>query len=131
MRKLIPKTWQEALERWDAGESVFTVEMGGFGPGYEHCIQATAFDLLRHQKKHDCLKPRAKKFPPCWEKAILESDKTWGLSGAQAGAAKSLASLVILNGYAKFLADPSVKDRLIQDKKEPFKEKRSRTEGAP
>ena len=25
----------EQLRRWDAGDSIWTVEMGGLGPGYE------------------------------------------------------------------------------------------------
>ncbi|KKK93920.1 hypothetical protein LCGC14_2688070 [marine sediment metagenome] len=37
--QLHPKTLDEAIERWDAGRSLFSVEMGGLGPGYEQAIQ--------------------------------------------------------------------------------------------
>lgn len=41
MNNPIPETCEEALARWDAGETVFTAEMGGLGPGYEQAIQET------------------------------------------------------------------------------------------
>src|SRR5687768_3007466 len=40
----IPETVEDALRQWDAGETVFTVEMGGLGPGYEMAIQGLAFE---------------------------------------------------------------------------------------
>ena len=44
---LVPKTASEALARWDAGGSVFTLEMGGLGPGYEQVIHIVVFELIR------------------------------------------------------------------------------------
>lgn len=41
------ETAAEQVRRWDAGESIWTVAMGGFGPEYEMCIQVAAVELLR------------------------------------------------------------------------------------
>lgn len=38
----------EWLRRWDVGETLWTVSMGGLGSGYEHCIQVIAAEILRH-----------------------------------------------------------------------------------
>ncbi len=37
----------EWLRRWDAGETVWTVSLGGLGPEYEQCIQITGAEILR------------------------------------------------------------------------------------
>ena len=42
-----PKTALEALAKWDAGEIVHTVEIGGMGPGYEQCIHISVFEIIR------------------------------------------------------------------------------------
>src|SRR5688572_10010547 len=44
---LYPKAACTALERWDAGQTVFTIELGGLGPGYEQCIHIAAFEAIR------------------------------------------------------------------------------------
>ena len=44
---LYPKTNKEALERWDKGDSLFTISMGGMGPGYEQCIHIVAMETIR------------------------------------------------------------------------------------
>lgn len=46
-KPLIPETAADALARWDEGDTVFTVEMGGFGPGYEQAIQLLVFEMIR------------------------------------------------------------------------------------
>jgi hypothetical protein len=38
----------EWLRRWDEGRSVWSIEMGGLGPGYEQCIHVTAAEILRY-----------------------------------------------------------------------------------
>lgn len=47
MSDLYPKSVKEWLEKWDSGESVWSVEMGGLGPEYEQCIHITAAELMR------------------------------------------------------------------------------------
>jgi hypothetical protein len=72
----------DLLSRWDAGRGVWSVAMGGFGPGYEQALQIAAFEVLRHLlsggdiEAADIVLPRL---------AYL------GLSGAQWGAARYLA----------------------------------------
>ena len=44
----VPETCEEALAKWDAGEPVFTVEMGGLGPGYEQAIHIVAMEMVRY-----------------------------------------------------------------------------------
>lgn len=110
------------LKRWDEGRSVWSIEMGGIGPGYEQCIQITAAEIIRHMLE--------RKYQP----AEWEDSETWkrdrdsieqagfanervsalGLSGAQWGAALSLACRMYRDGPRKVLADERVKDRNIQ-----------------
>ena len=37
----------EWLERWDAGKPVWSVSMGGIGPGYEQALQIAAAETVR------------------------------------------------------------------------------------
>ena len=114
---LYPETAIEALAKWDAGESVMTVEMGGLGPGYEQCIHIMAFEIIRAWGgKRDAI-------------LAMPKDKRWdalaggipeaimgeiGPSGAQVGAAVSLAWITIDRGWREAIDDPAVKDRHIQ-----------------
>ena len=114
----IPETVQEALATWDAGEFVFSVEMGGLGPGYEMAIQGLAFEMMRKidgfQDWEDKRKLGAldKSLEPI---VSICDKKPWGgFSGAQVGAAKGLASRVCRMGYRNALREDVVKDRLIQ-----------------
>jgi hypothetical protein len=113
-------TAKEWLERWDNDESVWSVEMGGIGPGYEHCIQIIAAEILR--KFIDTGFPTADSTPEDKEELFksisndLSTDvfEKLGPSGAQVGAAKNLAYVLYSRGPAEALTDPKVKDRLIQ-----------------
>jgi hypothetical protein len=110
------------LARWDAGKSVWSIEMGGLGPGYEQCIHITCAEILRWFLKH---KPDADKWKDTevW-KADRKRMEDWlhtvpvvkslGLSGAQFGAALSLAAQLYKHGPRKIMADEQVKDRHIQ-----------------
>ena len=118
----IPLTAAEALQRWDANEVVFSVEMGGIGPGYEMAIQGLAFEMMRELT--DEAIPAVGNITDAYAAAIearLDAVVSrcnilpWGgFSGAQVGAAKSLACIVIQRGYRAALGAPGVKDRLIQ-----------------
>jgi hypothetical protein len=103
---------------WDSGKSVFTVEMGGLGPGYEQAIQVVAFELMRDLRGCDFTDES-----PENRAAILAKrdatvsrvdEKLGGLSGAMVGAATGLAFNVIRRGYRTALRDPKVSDRVIQ-----------------
>lgn len=110
------------LARWDAGRGVWSIEMGGMGPGYEQCIQITAAEVLRHllDAKYD---PSLWQDSDVWkrdrdaiEKAGFANERieALGLSGAQWGAAVSLATKLYMDGPRKIMAEPSIKDRHIQ-----------------
>lgn len=111
----------EWLKRWDEGRSVWSIEMGGLGPGYEQCIQIVAAEVVRFLLKAN---PHNQDLIDNWkEKWSGEIDKAlWadkrindlGLSGAQAGAGKNLGSRMYMDGPRKVMAEPSIKDRHIQ-----------------
>lgn len=117
------ETAAEALAAWDAGESIWSVEMGGLGPGYEQAIQIIAFEAIRYMVNN----------PPDWD-ALVADEKArrefWGKldtaifaegqpadvvkpSGAQVGAAKNIAAVFVRQGHKAGLENAS-KDRLIQ-----------------
>lgn len=113
----IAKTANEALKNWDAGEPVFTVSLGGLGPGYEQCIHVGIFGVLREALA-------LKKGPgfndvDAWQKLLdkflhkVDREINLGLSGAQAGAIKSFAYYVLKEGWESALAEVP-KDRHIQ-----------------
>jgi hypothetical protein len=112
----------EWLRRWDAGESVWSIEMGGLGPGYEQCIHVTAAEILRHllAVNYDAA---SWKSDVIWKRdrdAIEthgfanETVKALGLSGAQWGAAMNLAINFYRNGPRAVMTDERVKHRRIQ-----------------
>lgn len=123
--KFYGKDAAEWLRRWDADEGVWSIEMGGLGPGYEQCIQITAAEILRHllDKKYDAAKwdDNAQ-----WKRdyALIEEHgfanpviKKLGLSGAQWGAATSLATALYWQGPAKVMQDEKAEDRKIQTRR--------------
>jgi hypothetical protein len=109
------------LAKWDSGAAVWSVEMGGMGPGYEQCIQITAAQILRHMldAKYDASQWGDGGRWPDDRKAIEtfgfadDTIKGLGLSGAQWGAACSLAACIYKRGPIDALSDPAVKERLI------------------
>lgn len=118
---LVPETCREALEKWDAGDSVPTVEMGGLGLSYEQAIQVLAFELIREylEPPHGITKPD--QVLAEWGDHVADrvnaffrdEKKVGSMTGAQVCAAKNLASRLLLNGYRKSLEEIP-KDRIIQ-----------------
>jgi len=112
----------EWLKRWDAGDGVWSIEMGGLGPGYEQCIHITMAEILRFmlEKKYDVSRWEDK------DKWATDRDeiekfglfnpivKELGLSGAQWGAAMNLAAMFYRHGPVHVMNDERVKDRHIQ-----------------
>ena len=116
MHDPVPETIDDALALWDSDQTVFTVEMGGLGPGYEMAIQSLMFELAREFRKFD-------PWPDDWEEVNKIADpivdrcnkEPWGgFSGAQVGAAKNLAAIVCRKGYRVAINDDKVRDRHIQ-----------------
>lgn len=110
------------LKRWDDGGSVWSIEMGGLGPGYEQCIQITTAEILRHllERKYDVATWDDKE---AWERDHNEMEaagfanariSALGLSGAQWGAAMNLALQLYRRGPRAVMTDERVKDRRIQ-----------------
>ena len=86
----------DILARWDRGDIIHTIEMGGLGPGYEQCIQIVAMEVLRiclqegydaksWDNKDDWANDRGK-----IEKLAHPHIDQLGLSGAQWGAGLNL-----------------------------------------
>ncbi len=110
------------LKRWDEGKGVWSIEMGGLGPGYEQCIHITCAEILRYMLSRGY-------GPATWEdeekakrdnKEVEDNGfanpviKSLGLSGAQWGAAKNLAFFLYRHGPRGVMKDERVKDRHIQ-----------------
>jgi len=110
------------LKRWDDGKGVWSVEMGGLGPGYEQCIQITTAEVLRHllAQKYDIAQWADNDVWQRDRKAIEAAGfanpdiAALGLSGAQWGASLSLATVFYKRGPRAALTDEAVKDRKIQ-----------------
>jgi len=118
------------LKRWDEGRTVWSIEMGGLGPGYEQAIQVTIAELLRVMldKGYDIAgwkDPDSDAYT--WKQDREEIDKTamatpvlsnLGLSGAQFGAAMNVATMLYMHGPRHIMNDDRVKDRHIQVSKD-------------
>src|SRR2546426_1913490 len=112
-------TAREALAAWDQGDILWSVEMGGLGPGYEQAIQVLTFEIVRDyldkplpddaswQTWGDDTAHRINDWPGC------------GFSGAQVGAAKSLALRFLRDGHKATLDSMRAhdNDRLTQESK--------------
>jgi hypothetical protein len=105
------------LSRWDAGKLVWSVEMGGLGPGYEQALQITATRIVRWLVEHT---PDETAFTEeNWKvtRTRIEdgvSVEDLGLSGAQWGAAMNIALSLYRRGPSACLTDPQIEDRKIQ-----------------
>lgn len=113
MTKTDIATAEQWLAKWDAGEPCWTIEMGGIGPGYEQCIHITAAEILRFllsEKPDPKLWDDKAKWAEWRDKisAVVHSSEvceTLGLSGAQYGAAVSLATAFYMRGPAVCLTE--------------------------
>jgi len=110
------------LKRWDEGRTVWSIEMGGLGPGYEQAIQITVAEILRFMlaEKYDFKKWNDQ---DTWKRDREEIRKAGfknpiieqlGLSGAQWGAAVNVASSLYMRGPRAVMSDERTKDRQIQ-----------------
>jgi len=117
----------EWLSRWDNNDIVWTVEMGGLGPGYEQSIQIAAAEALRimitenfdhtqwsNQNVWDADRKKMDEAAFNKEGKIAKQN----LSGAQWGAALSLATTLYMRDPWVALSDDRVKDRLVQVQRE-------------
>lgn len=99
------KDCADLLARWDAGKSVWSIELGGIGPGYEQAIQITGFEFLRAMLSVAPDAARWKDDTEAWkaDRAAVEAIagpvvEPLGLSGAQWGAGLNMAAVFYKNG---------------------------------
>lgn len=106
-------TASEALAAWDAGDLVWSVSMGGMGPGYEQAIQCMGFEFLRWMLANPPEDGWEKMGddPDAWRHYTDDCDKASavvvkhiGPSGAQHGAAMNIAAVFARRGYSAGLA---------------------------
>lgn len=111
MHELYAPDAAEQLRRWDAGDAIWSIELGGIGPGYEQAIHVLAIEIVR-----DYLgKPLDPKDRTWADDTVRRIDKDClGFSGAQVGQAKSLAYHWLTRGPKAVCEDPEAKDRTIQ-----------------
>lgn len=105
----------EALADYDKGAILWTVEMGGIGPGYEQCIQVGAMELIRVMAgkplpANDSEDTKEWGYP---ELSSIDQYLNLGLSGAQSGAIRSLAFRAIRDGWDAMVRS-APKNRRIQ-----------------
>lgn len=103
---LYPTSPKDAVERWDRGDTVWSVEMGGLGPGYEQAIQVFMIEILREYVMRGQKDYSAEEWGAMCD-AVLKTmdDKLGGLSGAQYGAARWLAYQFVFKGWEQVKAD--------------------------
>ena len=123
-------TTREWLSAWDAGDSVWSVDMGGMGPSYEQAIQTLMVEMVRDSNCELTTDELAMADPEpsveketrwnCWHDDTIKrlNGLPWGgFSGAQVGAAKTLAFLILRDGpdgVKDSLRKQGIDDRLIQ-----------------
>ena len=106
-----PETAALALERWDAGKILWSVSLGGLGPGYEQTIQCAVFEIIRD---FGAVFPPEIKDEADWGRATIDRvGSELGMSGAQAGAARNFAYHVLRDGW-KTTVDSFEESRRIQ-----------------
>jgi hypothetical protein len=112
------KDAREQLRRWDAGETIWSIEMGGMGPGYEQAIQVLAIEIVRDNLDKPLPEGDAERE---WGYSTVSRidhqlpNGKWscgGYSGAQVGAARNLAYWWLKRGPAA-IHDEAKEDRRI------------------
>lgn len=117
---LHPKDAKAALARWDAGEPITTIEMGGLGPGYEQAIHIGVMELIR--KLIDLpLQTGNNELNQQFDDALLEvnREQDLGLSGAQAGAIRNLAFQYLTHPWEEVLKMVGEDRRILVSKRFP------------
>jgi hypothetical protein len=103
-------TAADLIARWDSGQSIWSIELGGMGPGYEQAIQVAAIEMAREGLDVPLEGDREEFYRGGWEevcnRALTRCDESLGgLSGAMYGAAKWLAFKWVHGGGPAVLMD--------------------------
>ena len=128
---LYPETAKEALDKFEKGEVITVVELGGLGPGYEQVIWIGIFRLIKKCHNEDVSKwvdrqskkfkkVKGEKYLDVVDDKLIESCEDLCLSGAQAGVIKHTAFQLLMYGWRSMLMK-APKDRLIQINKDILK----------
>src|SRR4051812_39145710 len=81
----------DAIKKWDKGEILWSIEMGGLGPSYEQTIQIAVIEILRNAVSYNKILD-AEEFQVIGRDTLSIHDQSLGgMSGAQAGASMQLA----------------------------------------
>lgn len=102
-RFVFPDDLVAVAARYDGGEVITTVQIGGLGPGYELTIQTLAWEFIAHAnelEKPAILLDAFNHFSDSFE---ARYGYCLGLSGAQHGGAYHLVDMFTRYGYAAAL----------------------------
>jgi hypothetical protein len=109
---------QDVIDKWDDGDTIWSIDMGGFGPGYEQALQHCAIEILRWMIKNN-LDHSGWEADGALESVSNQASKPvcglfeYGFSGAQWGAALNIAARIFKYGPRSF-ASSIPNDRKIQ-----------------
>jgi len=99
----------DLLKAWDRGEVIWSISMGGMGPGYEQAIQIAAIEFAREGKDFaptGDTKADNEAWTALCDAALARIDEALGgITGAMYGAASWLAWQWCCNGGPKRLMD--------------------------
>lgn len=116
-----PTTAKEYVDRWNAGDTLTSISMGGkgMGDGYEHAIQQTAVVILANMLAVDfdiALPDEEQR--EAWKNVELriadDPDLDDGLSGAMFYAARNLAAHFYRKGPAAVMTEEVVMKRHLR-----------------
>ena len=124
---LYPATIDEVLSRWDNGQTVWSIEMGGLGPSYEQAIQVVAMELIRaiinrpeirkvmekQQVLTDDQRDVLNRFMQEETHRIDREKELEGITGAMASAGQNIAFMFTHHGPAEAIKQAGA-DRRIQ-----------------
>jgi len=116
MKALWDITNKEVVKKWKSGDTIWSVELGGLGPGYEQALQNFLFDLFAYLVKSKIpLKSLSndKKYSKRYEDICDKIAKGRELTGAMVGSARATAYQFYKYGYAERMKT-APDDRMIQ-----------------
>jgi hypothetical protein len=113
------KNAADLVRKWDADETIWSITLGGFGPGYEQALVIAAVEFAREGLDVPLEGDRDTFFREGWEEVCnhaLKRIEPWfnGMSGMQFGAAKWLAWQWVHGDGPAFVDGPKYRDLTIQ-----------------
>lgn len=115
-----PETAKDALDVFEHGELIHVVELGGLGPGYELCIWAGIFRMIKKYHKEDvsswvegnAWKKSKTPYHDVVDDKLMAVSKDLELSGAQAGQIKNTTYQLLKYGWRKMM-EGAPRERII------------------